>query len=343
MIFATLPEGGRDGSLLIVNRARTHGLRAGAVAPTLQALLEDWDRRIEALEALSRELETGNHRDALELTGVTLAAPLPRAYQFLDGSAYPHHMSVIREARGAKMPSDFFDTPLMYQGFADRIIGPTEPIKLVEDAGYGVDIEAEIVVVTGEVPQSVSSNEASTYIRLLGLLNDVSLRNLIPAELARGFGFLQGKSANSMAPFLVTPDEVGALWDGHLLSGRYEVYIRGKLIGQLDPGSDAIFTYPQLIAHACRTRELAAGTIIGAGALANADRKHGCGCIAELRAREQLASGSASTAYLQFGDELRLEMFDAHEKSIFGAIRQRLERWQHAPNAKTTEVLTSRP
>jgi fumarylacetoacetate (FAA) hydrolase len=181
--------------------------------------------------------------------------------------------------------------------------------------------------VTGDVPQGVPVDEASRYIRLLGLLNDVSLRGLIPPELGRGFGFLQGKSANSMAPFLVTPGEVGELWNGKLLSGRYDCHIRGQLIGELDPGVDAAFTYPQLIAHAARTRELGAGTIIGAGALANADRKHGCGCIAELRAREQLASGEAKTPYLHFGDELRLEMFDRAGKTIFGAIHQRLERW----------------
>jgi len=327
MIFATLPEGGRDGSLLIVNRARTYGLRAGSTAPSLQSLLDDWDRRIEAVQALSGQLESGSRSDALDLRHVRLTAPLPRAYQFLDGSAYPNHMSVIRQARSAAMPSDFFETPLMYQGSADRIIGPTEPILLLEDNAYGVDIEAEIVVVTADVPQSVPVNEASEYVRLIGLLNDVSLRNLIPPELARGFGFLQGKSANSMAPFLVTPDEVGDLWDGNLLSGRYECHIRGELIGELDPGIDAVFTYPQLIAHASRTRELTAGTIIGAGALANADRKHGCGCIAELRAREQLASGEPKTSYLKFGDELRLEMFDRRGKSIFGAIHQRLESW----------------
>jgi len=327
VIFATLAEGGRDGSLLVVNRARSWAVRAGSAAPTLQVLLDDWDRRIDAVRAISGQLESGSRHDALDLRNVRLTAPLPRAYQFLDGSAYPHHMSVIRQARGASLPEDFFEKPLMYQGSADRIIGPTEPILLVQDDAYGVDIEAEIVVVTSDVPQSVSADEASKHIRLLGLLNDISLRNLIPPELARGFGFLQGKSANSMAPFLVTPDEVGELWDGKLLSGRYECYIRGELIGELDPGADAVFTYPQLIAHASRTRELAAGTIIGAGALANADRKHGCGCIAELRAREQLASGTAKTPYLHFGDELRLEMFDRQGKSLFGAIQQRLVRW----------------
>jgi fumarylacetoacetate (FAA) hydrolase len=327
MIFATLPEGGRDGTLLVVNRARTHAVRAGSRAPTLQLLLDDWDRRIDAVKEVARELESGSRPDALALSSERLSAPLPRAYQFLDGSAYPHHMSVIRQARGAEMPPDFYEKPLMYQGLSDKIIGPREPIFLSHDEAFGVDIEAEIVVVTADVPQNVPVSEASQYVRLLGLLNDVSLRQIIPPELARGFGFMQGKSASSMAPFMVTPDEVGNHWNGKLLSGRYLCHIRGELLGDLEPGSDAAFTYPQLIGHASRTRELCAGTIIGAGAIANADRKRGCGCIAELRAREQLSSGKAKTPYLHFGDDLRLEMFDSTGRSIFGAIDQRLERW----------------
>jgi fumarylacetoacetate (FAA) hydrolase len=327
MIFATLHEGGRDGLLIIVNRARSYGVSAAAVAPTLQALLDNWDQCIAAAANIAADLEAGQSTDIFPLNSRTLAAPLTRSYQFLDGSAYPHHMSAIREARGAKMPVDFFEKPLMYQGLSDKLIGPTEPILLTEDDAYGVDIEAEVVVITGDVPQGVSTDEASGYVRLLGLLNDVSLRNIIPPELARGFGFLQGKSASSMGPFVVTPDEVGDLWNGKLLSGRYLCHIRGELIGDLDPGIDAAFTYPQLIAHASRTRELKAGTIIGAGALANADRKHGCGCIAELRAREKITTGSEKTPYLKFGDELRLEMFDRQERSIFGSIHQQLRRW----------------
>jgi fumarylacetoacetate (FAA) hydrolase len=327
MIFATLPEGDRDGTLLVVNRTRSHAVRAGNSAPNLQFLLDHWDDLIDDLQKVSRELESGACGGVLALHDIDLAAPLPRAYQFLDGSAYPHHMSVIRQARGASMPPDFYDKPLMYQGLSDKVIGPRESILLTEDSALGVDIEAEIVVVTGDVPQGVRADAASKHIRLFGLLNDVSLRQIIPPELARGFGFLQGKSASSMGPFVVTPDEVGELWNGSLLSGRYLCYIRGNLIGDLDPGIDAAFTYPQLIEHASRTRELKAGTIIGAGALANADRKHGCGCIAELRAREQLSSGAATTPYLHFGDDLRLEMFDSNGRSIFGAISQRLEPW----------------
>ncbi len=327
MIFATLREGGRDGTLLVVDRARQRAVRATAVSPTLQALLDDWDRLQPRAAELGARLEADRCPEAFAIDVGALTAPLPRALQFLDGSAYPHHMSVIREARGARLPADFYEKPLMYQGLSDRFIGPTEPIVLTEDEAFGVDIEAEIIVITADVPQGVPLDAAGDSIRLFGLLNDVSLRGLIPAELARGFGFLQGKSASSMGPFVVTPDELGPLWNGHLLSGRYLCHIRGELIGDLDPGIDALFDYPQLIAHASRTRALSAGTVIGAGALANADRRHGCGCIAELRAREQLAEGSARTPYLRFGDTVRLEMFDREQRTLFGAIEQQLRRW----------------
>lgn len=327
MIFATLREGGRDGTLIIVNRARTRAVRATSIAPTLQALLDDWDMLAPRAEALQRVLETGTGPGIFDVKIEALAAPLPRAYQFLDGSAYPHHMSVIREARGAKMPDDFYEKPLMYQGLSDKFIGPTEPILLREDEQYGVDIEAEIVVITGDVPQGVTAAEAAQYIRLFGLVNDVSLRALIPPEIGRGFGFLQGKSASSMGPFVVTADELGSLWNGKLVSGRYVCHIRSEILGDLEPGIDAVFDYPQLLAHAAKTRVLSAGTVIGAGALANADRKHGCGCISELRAREQLTEGNARTPYLKFGDSMRLELTDRQGVSVFGAIEQRLERW----------------
>jgi fumarylacetoacetate (FAA) hydrolase len=327
MIFATLNEGGRDGTLIVVNRARTQAVKASAIAPTLQALLDNWDALLPKAAALAEQLEAGQARDAFAVDVKKLAAPLPRCYQFLDGSAYPDHMSVIRKARGAKMPDDFYEKPLMYQGLSDKIIGPTEDILLTEDEAFGVDVEAEVVVITGDVPQGVAASDAPRYVRLLGLLNDVSLRGLIPPELGRGFGFMQGKSASSMGPFVVTPDEVGAAWDGKLLSGRYLVDIRGERIGELDPGVDAAFNYADVIAHASKTRQLVAGTVIGAGALGNSDRSHGCGCIAEVRAREQLTEGAAKMPYLKFGDAMYLEMFDQDGKSIFGAIHQRLQRW----------------
>jgi fumarylacetoacetate (FAA) hydrolase len=328
MICATLDDNGRDGTLVVVSRDHRRAIKVGPTAPTLQFLLDHWDALQQKVEALSAELAVGERPDAFELDIDRLLAPLPRAYSFLDGSAYPHHMSVIRQVRGARMPDHFYEKPLMYQGCSDPFLAPKAPIFLQEDASFGIDIEAELIVITGDVPQGVSRDHAAPYVRFLGLLNDVSLRSLIPDEIGRGFGFLQGKSASSMGPLVVTPDEVGALWNGKLLSGRYVCDIRGQRIGSLDPGKDAAFTYADLIAHASKTRELRAGTVIGAGALANEDREHGCGCIAELRAREQIAHGAAKTPYLHFGDRLRLEMFDYHGTSIFGAIDQTVERWQ---------------
>lgn len=327
MIFATLRAGGRDGTLLVVNRARSHAVIA-VVAATLQQALDNWDALSPALAAVAADLNAGKRNDAFPIVIGDLAAPLPRAYGFLDGSAYHNHMAPIRQVRGAKVPDDFFEKPLLYQGCSDKIIGPLEPILLRDDEAYGIDIEAEIVVITGDVPQGVTPDQASGYVRLLGILNDVSLRGLIPAEIGRGFGFVQGKSASSMGPFVVTPDELGTAWDGKLLSGSYQCWIRGALIGDLDPGQDASFNYADLIAHATKTRELCAGTVIGAGALANAERHHGAGCIAEARAREHLASGAPQTGYLLFGDRLRLEFFDADGTSVFGAIDQTVEQWK---------------
>ena len=326
MILATLKAGGRDGTLIVVNPERTHAVVA-RVASTLQRALDDWPTVSPVLATIAGELAARTRPDAFPIVLDDLAAPLPRAYAFLDGSAYHNHMAPIRQVRGAKVPDDFFETPLMYQGLSDKIIGPTEAILLPEDEGYGIDIEAEIVVITGDVPQGVTPAEAPGYVLLLGLLNDVSLRGLIPAEIGRGFGFVQGKSASSMGPFVVTPDEVGDLWDGKLLSGSYRCHIRGELIGDLDPGKDASFNYADLIAHAAKTRELGAGTLIGAGALANAERQHGSGCIAEARAREHLATGAPQTGYLRFGDRLKLEFFDREGHSVFGAIDQTVAPW----------------
>ena len=339
VIFATLAGPGRDGSLLVVGSDRQRAASAGAECPTLQYLLDHWDAHYPRLQRLVAALEAGRAPGAFSIDIRALLAPLPRAYAFLDGSAYPHHMSVIRQVRGARMPDDFLEKPLMYQGCSDPFLAPTAAIVLREDASYGIDIEAEVVIITGDVPQGISAEEAPGYVRLLGLLNDVSLRGLIPDEIGRGFGFLQGKSPSAMGPFVVTPDEVGELWDGRLLSGRYQCDIRGTRIGDLEPGEDAVFNYADLIAHAAKTRELPAGTVIGAGALANADRERGCGCIAELRAREHLASGAPQTDYLHFGDTLRLEMFDREGRSIFGAIEQTVERWPGQPRSATRPLV----
>lgn len=327
MKLATLRTGGRDGVLVVVSTDMSRAAKADGIAPTMQAALDNWDEVEPALRRLSAALNKGEVAEAFEFRPDEAAAPLPRAYQFLDGSAYFYHMSVVRAARGAKVPDDFFEKPLMYQGLSDPMLGPCEPLRLREDESLGVDIEAEIAVITGDVPMGTTVENAANFVRLITILNDYSLRLVIPPEIGRGFGFLQGKCVNSMGPVAVTPDELGAAWDGKLLSGRYLIHINGQQFGDLSPGEDASFNYAELIAHATRTRELRAGTVIGAGALANKDHeRHGSGCIAEERAHEQVQTGEPRTPYLKFGDRVRLEMFNGEGQSIFGAIDQAFER-----------------
>lgn len=328
MKLVSLREGGRDGALAIVSADMRRAARAADIARTLQAALDDWGMVEPRLRELARKLDAGTVENAFDFDPASALAPLPRAFQFLDGSAYYHHMSVVRAARGAKVPADFFDLPLMYQGLSDPILAAGDALRLLQDEPLGIDIEAEIAIITGDVPMGVSVKEAPRYVRLITLLNDYSLRLVIPPEIGRGFGFVQGKCVNSMGPVAVTPDELGDAWDGRLLRGRYLVEINGKRLGELQPAQDASFDYAQLIAHAARTRELRAGTIIGAGALANQDHdRFGSGCIAEERAHEQLRDGSPTMPYLRFGDRVRLEMFDDAGRSLFGAIDQRVERY----------------
>ncbi|HCF1525225.1 fumarylacetoacetate hydrolase family protein [Pseudomonas aeruginosa] len=325
MILATLREGGPDGTLIVVNRARTKAVRAEGIAITLQAALDTWVTAEPQLLALAEHLERDDCPDVFALDLSKLAAPLPRGFAFYDAACYPEHISIIRKARGATLPADFLEQPMMYQAVASPILSWCDPIKVADDVGYGVDLEAEIVVITGEVPSGTKANEAAGHIKLLGLLNDVSLRNIVAPELARGFGFLHSKSDKAMGPFVVTPDELGNLWNGSMFTGgRYLIGIRGERLGELDPGKDVVFNYCDLIQHAAKTRILVPGTMIGAGTLANKDGKTGSGCIAEQRAREQLTRGEMCTGYLRYGDELYLEMFDLEGRSIFGPIRQKL-------------------
>ncbi|MCK9512198.1 MAG: fumarylacetoacetate hydrolase family protein [Pigmentiphaga sp.] len=327
MILATLREGGPDGTLLVVDKARLHGVRATGIAATLQAALDDWENCEPLLRELSDRLERGDCPGMFDIDTSKLAAPLPRAFAFYDAACYPEHISVIRKARGATLPADFFEKPLMYQAVASPMMAAHDPIRLSADDAFGVDLEAEIVAITSDVPAGTSKANAAPYIKLLGLLNDVSLRHLVAPELARGFGFLQSKSESSMGPFVVTPDELGPLWDGRMLTGgNYRILVRGERLGELDPGQDVVFDYPDLIEHAAHTRTLVAGSLLGAGTLANKDRSRGSGCIAEQRAREQLEDGEPRTPYLSYGDEVELDMFDNDGKSIFGTIKQRLMR-----------------
>lgn len=324
-------KSGRDGKLVVVSNDLAWCFDASAAAPTLQAALDDWERCEPILKALSASLEVGgvprdrfHERDA--------ASPLPRAYQWADGSAYVNHVALVRKARAAEMPDSFWTDPLMYQGGSDGFLGPRDNIPLADES-WGCDLEGEIAVITGDVPQGVSREQALGCIRLVMLCNDVSLRNLIPAELAKSFGFFQSKPASAFSPVAVTPDALGEAWKDGKLHGRLEVELNGAAFGEADAGVDMTFDFGTLIAHAAKTRKLAAGTIIGSGTVSNRDAEGGPGkpiaegglgysCIAEVRTVETLLAGEAKTPFLKHGDTVRIEMRDARRHSIFGAIEQ---------------------
>ena len=326
MKLATLKTGARDGKLIVVSRDLTRAVAASEVAPTLQAVLDDWHAKAPKLAQLSVLLNTGRAADAFDFDPNRCSSPLPRAYQWADGSAYVNHVELVRKARGADMPPSFWTDPLMYQGGSDSFIGPRDPI-LAQSEDWGVDLEAEVAVVTDDVPMGATPAAAASRIRLLMLANDVSLRNLIPAELAKGFGFFQSKPATAFSPVAVTPDELGDAWNGVKVRLPITVHLNGALFGQPHAGDDMTFDFSQLIAHAARTRELEAGTIVGSGTISNLDRSRGSACIAEKRTLETLERGKPSTPFLRFGDRVRIEMFAADGKSIFGAIDQEVQRY----------------
>jgi fumarylacetoacetate (FAA) hydrolase len=326
-------KGGRDGRLVVVSNDLAWYAPADAIAPSLQAALDDWESREPQLRALAETLEHGGvprerfHEHEAE-------SPLPRAYQWADGSAYVNHVALVRRARGAEMPESFWTDPLMYQGGSDGFLGPRDPIPLA-DAAWDLDLEAEVAVITGEVPQGASAQQGLEAIRLVMLCNDVSLRGLIPGELAKGFGFFQSKPASAFSPVAVTPDSLQG-WRAGKLHGPLEVELNGKPLGEADAGVDMTFDFGRLIAHAARTRKLAAGTIIGSGTVSNrgpdegpgrpiADGGAGYSCLAEQRTVEALRDGAPSTAFLKPGDIVRIEMRDARRRSIFGAIEQQVE------------------
>jgi fumarylacetoacetate (FAA) hydrolase len=323
MKLATLKSESRDGSLLVVDRELKRAFPAArAGLSTLQSALENWASAAPRLEAVYRELNLGK-LDAIPFDPAGLASPLPRSYQWLDGSAYLSHMERVRRARGAAMPPSFLEDPLMYQGASARFLGPREPIELPAEA-FGLDFEAEVAAVTDDVPPGVTPEAARLHIRLLMLANDISLRNLIPPELAKGFGFLHGKPGPAFSPVAVTPDEPGDAWDGGKIHLPLLTFRNGVVFGQPNAGQDMQFDFAALIAHAARTRPLPAGTIIGSGTVSNADAARGCSCIVEKRVLEQLESGEARTAYLRYGEKVRIEMFDRNGHSIFGAIEQEI-------------------
>jgi fumarylacetoacetate (FAA) hydrolase len=323
--LATLNDGSRDGQLAVVARDLKTAHIADGIAPTLQAALDDWHFIAPQLDALYAELNEGRARRAFDFDPARCMAPLPRAFQWADGSAYVNHVELVRKARGADMPESFREDPLMYQGGSDDFLGPMDDIVLAHEE-WGIDFEAEVAVVTGDVAMGATPDEAHGQIRLLMLANDVSLRNLIPPELAKGFGFLQSKPATSFSPVAVTPDELGDAWRG----GKVHLPLRstwnGRLVGQPDAGVDMVFNFPQLIAHLCKTRKVRAGSIVGSGTVSNKDASKGYSCIAEQRCLETIEHGTAVTNFMRFGDTIRIEMLDEKGKSIFGAIEQVVKR-----------------
>ncbi|TMN19062.1 fumarylacetoacetate hydrolase family protein [Pseudoxanthomonas sp. X-1] len=325
MKLGSLKEGGRDGTLIVVSRDLSRAVRAVGIAPTLQRALEDWSTLAPRLRALAQALETDQADGAFALDMAALAAPLPRAYEFLDGSAYLAHVERVRQARGAQVPESFYTDPLMYQATSAGFLGPHEPIRVASE-DFGIDLEAEVVVVTDDVPMGVDAARAGEHIQLVGLVNDVSLRNLIPAELAKGFGFLQSKPRSALSPVLVTPDELGEAWAGRKLHLAMRTQLNGAWFGEPEAGVDMQFDFAQLIAHAARTRPLVAGTLVGSGTIANHDIGKGASCLAEQRVVEALRDGQASTPFLAFGDTVRIEMIGRDGASVFGAIEQRVER-----------------
>ncbi|ATQ42242.1 fumarylacetoacetate hydrolase family protein [Caulobacter mirabilis] len=324
-------KGGRDGRLVVVSNDLAWYAPADAIAPTLQAALDDWERCEPLLRGLAESLEHGAvPRDRFHEHEAH--SPLPRAYQWADGSAYVNHVALVRKARAAEMPDSFWTDPLMYQGGSDGFLAPRDPIPLKDEA-WGCDLEGEIAVVTGDVPLGATREEGLAAVRLVMLVNDVSLRNLIPAELAKNFGFFQSKPASAFSPVAVTPDALGDAWKDGKLHGALQVELNGKSFGEADAGVDMTFDFGTLIAHAAKTRALSAGTIIGSGTVSNRDADGGPGkpidqgglgysCIAEVRTVETLLAGEAKTPFLRHGDTVRIEMRDAKRHSIFGAIEQ---------------------
>ncbi|PBS12325.1 2-keto-4-pentenoate hydratase [Lysobacteraceae bacterium NML93-0792] len=325
MKLGSLKEGGRDGSLIVVSRDLTRAVRATGIAATLQQALDDWSNAAPRLNALAESLDAGDADGVFDLDVSKLAAPLPRAYEFVDGSAYLPHVARVRRARGAEVPESFYTDPLMYQATSAGFFGPRDTVKVVSE-DYGIDLEAEIVVITDDVPMAVTPEQAAGHIQLVGLVNDVSLRNLIPGELAKGFGFLQSKPRSALSPVFVTPDELGDAWRDNKLHLPLLTHVNGEWFGAPEAGVDMQFDFAQLVAHAAKTRPLSAGTIVGSGTIANEDTGKGASCFAERRTVEALEHGAPKTPFMAFGDTVRIEMFDAEGRSIFGAIEQVIER-----------------
>ncbi|PWK38838.1 fumarylacetoacetate hydrolase family protein [Cupriavidus plantarum] len=321
MKLATLKDGSRDGQLVVVSRDLKTAHFATAIASTLQTALDDWTFYSPQLQDLYEALNAGRARHPFPFAPKDCMAPLPRAYQWADGSAYVNHVELVRKARGAEMPAEFWTDPLMYQGGSDDFIGPQDDIVCPNEA-WGIDFEAEVAVITGDVRMGSTPEQAAEAIRLVMLANDVSLRNLIPAELGKGFGFFQSKPATAFSPVAVTPDELGDAWRERRVHRPMIVHWNSKKVGAPECGTDMVFDFGQLIAHICKTRNVRAGSIVGSGTISNVDRSKGYACIAEQRMIETIEGGKPVTEFMKFGDAVRIEMFDAQGQSIFGAIDQ---------------------
>ena len=320
MKLATLKNNKPDGQLVVVSSDLTRASIVKDIAENLQEALDHWDECKPLLESHYQKLNAGSV-ESIAFTEQSIASPLPRAYQWADGSAYVNHVELVRKARGAELPANFWHDPLMYQGGSDSFLGPHDAIPLV-DEDWGLDFEAEIAVVTRQVNMGCNTTEAQAAICLLMLVNDVSLRQLIPSELAKGFGFFQSKPSSAFSPVAVTPDELGDAWDGKKISLPLITHLNQHLFGKPNAGVDMTFDFPTLIAHAAKTRPLGAGTIIGSGTVSNYDRSLGSSCIAEVRMLETLRDGKPKTPFLHAGDQVRIEMLNKEQKSIFGAIEQ---------------------
>ena len=337
MKLATLKNGSRDGSLVVVSRDLSRYQKVPKIAATLQFALDTWDTVVGPLEAVYVALNDNATWDAQPFAESLCHSPLPRAYQWADGSAYINHVELVRKARNVDVPASFYTDPLMYQGGSDSFIGPHDPIWALSEE-WGIDLEAEVAVVTGDVPMGATAAQCADAIRLVMLVNDVSLRNLIPGELLKGFGFFQSKAASAFSPVCVTPDELGDDWRDSKLHLPINVQINERPFGKPNAGEDMTFNFAQLVAHAARTRELAAGTIIGSGTVSNKQGDlHGSSidnggvgycCLAELRMYETIEQGAPKTPFLHFGDRVRIEMFDKAGASIFGAINQQVAMYE---------------
>ncbi len=316
-------KSGLDGELCVVNKSLTKAIKVNNIAKTMQIALENWDKVAPRLEEVYQKLNLLPPEEAFNFNPKEFASPFPRNYQWLDGSAYVNHVELVRKSRGVEMPENFWHDPLMYQGGSDKFNGPCDPVVIPSEE-YGIDFEAEIAIVTDNVPMAISAESAKSHIKLLMLVNDVSLRNLALAEVAKGFGFLNAKPASSFSPVAVTPDELGSHWDGMRVNLPLKSYLNNQLFGQPNAGDDMVFSFPQLIAHAAKTRELTAGTIIGSGTVSNKDRSRGSSCIVEKRMLEIINEGKAQTPFMNFGDTIRIEMRDNDDNNIFGCIDQKV-------------------